>query len=379
MSEKPGVLLADDTPITELDELRGLIGTSQERGFVTFEELSSALEEIEVSKEQLDDLHSHFEEQGVEIVGLDGKPATSESGRVDTPRPADVPAAGPKRPAVDLTVEPSLDSLRLYLRSIGRVDLLTAEEEVQLAKSIERGDMEAKQQMIEANLRLVVSIAKGYLGRGLTFLDLIQEGSLGLIRAVEKFDYRRGYKFSTYATWWIRQAVTRAIADKGRTIRIPVHMVEKLNKVVHVERQLVQDLGREPTAQEIAIHLECSEREVRDILRMAQQPVSLEKPIGDEDDSSLGDFIEDEASASPFETASERLRRDNVRRALDALSSREREVLEMRFGLSGGRPQTLEEVGRAFNVTRERIRQIENHTLKKLGALPEAQPLRDAS
>jgi RNA polymerase primary sigma factor len=284
-----------------------------------------------------------------------------------------------KRPDVDLTVEPSLDSLRLYLRSIGRVPLLTAEEEVTLAKRIERGDVAAKQHMVEANLRLVVSIAKGYVGRGLTLLDLIQEGSLGLIRAVEKFDYRRGYKFSTYATWWIRQAVTRAIADKGRTIRIPVHMVEKLNKVVHVERQLVQQLGREPTSEEIAAELETNVREVRDVLRMAQQPVSLEKPIGEEEESELGDFVEDQTAESPFEQAAEHLRRENLRRALAALPEREREVIEMRFGLVGERPYTLEEVGRAFNVTRERIRQIENHTLKKLEALPEAQRLRDAS
>jgi RNA polymerase primary sigma factor len=276
-------------------------------------------------------------------------------------------------------VEPSLDSLRLYLRSIGRVPLLTADLEVSLAKRIERGDMEAKQHMVEANLRLVVSIAKGYLGRGLTFLDLIQEGSLGLIRAVEKFDHRRGYKFSTYATWWIRQAVTRAIADKGRTIRIPVHMVEKLNKVVHVERQLVQSLGREPSPEEIASELECTPREVRDILRMSQQPISLERPVGEEEESELGDFVEDENAVSPFDLAEENLRRENVRRALAALPQREREVIEMRFGLTGGRPRTLEEVGRAFNVTRERIRQIENHTLKKLESLPEAQKLRDAS
>jgi len=279
---KTEVLLADEAPIWELDELRALVADGQERGVLTFEQVAGALEEVDVTKEQVRELHAHLEEQGIDVVGADGKPATSEAHRVEAAaesRKADTP----KKPEIDLTVEPSLDSLRLYLRSIGKVSLLTAAQEVELAKRIERGDMAAKQQMVEANLRLVVSIAKGYLGRGLTFLDLIQEGSLGLIRAVEKFDYRRGFKFSTYATWWIRQAVTRAIADKGRTIRIPVHMVEKLNKVVHVERQLVQALGREPLPEEIAAELECTVREVRDILRMSQQPISLEKPIGDEE------------------------------------------------------------------------------------------------
>jgi RNA polymerase primary sigma factor len=381
-------LLSDEAPIHEMDELRQLIADGQEKGSLTFEQVAACLEEVEVTKEQVTELHAHLVEQGIEIVGADGKPATSENGRLEAAAEARrANASGgategddaPRKPEIDLTVEPSLDSLRLYLRSIGRVPLLTAAEEVSLAKRIERGDMDAKTHMVEANLRLVVSIAKGYLGRGLTFLDLIQEGSLGLIRAVEKFDYRRGYKFSTYATWWIRQAVTRAIADKGRTIRIPVHMVEKLNKVVHVERQLVQSLGREPSPEEIADEMECTAREVRDILRMSQQPISLEKPIGDEEESELGDFVEDQTAESPFELASENLRRDNVRKALAALPQREREVIEMRFGLTGGRPRTLEEVGRAFNVTRERIRQIENHTLKKLESLPEAQRLRDAS
>jgi RNA polymerase primary sigma factor len=381
VSDKAIVLLGDETPIVESDELRPLIAEGLERGFLTFEQIATCLEEADVTKEQVQELHAYLDEHGIDVIEADGRPAKSEGGSVEAnaangsePQPDQR-----KKIEIDLTVEPSLDSLRLYLRSIGRVHLLTAEQEVVLARRIERGDMMAKQQMIEANLRLVVSIAKSYLGRGLTFLDLIQEGSLGLIRAVEKFDYRRGYKFSTYATWWIRQAVTRAIADKGRTIRIPVHMVEKLNKVVHVERQLVQQLGREPTPEEIARELETTTREVRDILRMAQQPISLEKPVGEEDDSELGDFVEDQTAESPFELASEHLRRENLRRALAALPEREREVIEMRFGLAGERPYTLEEVGRAFNVTRERIRQIENHTLKKLEALPEAQRLRDAS
>jgi RNA polymerase primary sigma factor len=376
-------LLGDEAPIGELDEFKPLIAEGHERGFLTFNQIAACLEEIEVTKEQVQELHAYLDESGIDVVEADGRIAKSEGGTIERAT-ADAAAPQPDQPAtkkveVDLTVEPSLDSLRLYLRSIGRVNLLTAAQEVALARRIERGDMLAKQQMIEANLRLVVSIAKAYLGRGLTFLDLIQEGSMGLIRAVEKFDYRRGYKFSTYATWWIRQAVTRAIADKGRTIRIPVHMVEKLNKVIHVERQLVQQLGREPTPDEIADELETTVREVRDVMRMAQQPISLEKPIGEEEESELGDFVEDQTAESPFELASEHLRRENLRRALSALPAREREVIEMRFGLTGERPYTLEEVGRAFNVTRERIRQIENHTLKKLEALPEAQRLRDAS
>jgi RNA polymerase primary sigma factor len=366
-----------EAPFLEIEEVRGLVADGKERGYLTWEEITATLEEVDITKEQVIELHGHLQESGVDIVAAEGRPPGLIEIAGDGAEPA-APAAA-RKPQIDLTVEPSLDSLRLYLRSIGRVELLTADQEVFLAKRIERGDMVCKQQMIEANLRLVVSIAKGYLGRGLSFLDLIQEGSLGLIRAVEKFDYRRGYKFSTYATWWIRQAVTRAIADKARTIRIPVHMVEKLNKVVHVERQLVQEFGREPTPEEIASELQWTAREVKDILRIAQLPVSLEKPIGEEEDSELGDFVEDEAAESPFERASENLRRENVERALDALPPREREVIEMRYGLRGNKARTLEEVGRAFGVTRERIRQIENNTLKKLEGLPEAQRLRDAS
>ena len=377
------VLLTEDSPITEIEELRNLIAEGQERGFLTVAQIATALEEAEVTKEQVRDLHAHLEELGVDVLqGAADQTdrAASEAERLEQAgnRKDREPGAPKGRPQIDLTVEPSLDSLRMYLRSIGRVALLTADQEVQLAKRIERGDVEAKQAMIEANLRLVVSIAKAYLGRGLSFLDLIQEGSLGLIRAVEKFDYRRGYKFSTYATWWIRQAVTRAIADKGRTIRIPVHMVEKLNKVVHVERQLVQTLGRQPSPEEIATEVEMDPRDVRDILRISQQPISLEKPVGEDEESSLGDFVEDKDAESPFELTSEQLRKEHVRRALSTLPKREREVIEMRFGLTGDQPCTLEEVGRAFDVTRERIRQIESHTLKKLESLPEAQRLRDA-
>jgi RNA polymerase primary sigma factor len=370
-AESAAVRFDGEPPFAEVDELRGLIAQGRERGYLTFEEIAVTLEEVDVTKEQVGDLHAYLIEHGVDVIAEDGVSAYKEAKNAGQPD-------APKKPELDLTVEPSLDSLRLYLRSIGRVELLTADQEVALAKRIERGDMMAKRHMVEANLRLVVSIAKGYLGRGLSFLDLIQEGSLGLIRAVEKFDYRRGYKFSTYATWWIRQAVTRAIADKARTIRIPVHMVEKLNRVAHVERQLVQALGREPEPVEIAAELKCTVREVRDILRLAQLPISLEKPIGDEEESELGDFVADDTVESPFESASENLQREDIRKALEALPEREREVIELRFGLRGSEPLTLEEVGRAFGVTRERIRQIENNTLKKLQQLPEAQRLREA-
>jgi RNA polymerase primary sigma factor len=366
-------MLTVDISLPDVEELHKLVQDGQEKGFLTYDEIVAGLEEVELTKEQIEDFYTYLIDHSIELMeGEKFKHPPHE-------QPALAEEEVQKGPKLDLTVEPSLDSLRLYLREIGKVPLLTADQEVYLAKRIERGDMGAKTQMIEANLRLVVSIAKSYLGRGLSFLDLIQEGSLGLIRAVEKFDYRKGYKFSTYATWWIRQAVTRAIADKARTIRIPVHMVEKLNKVVHIERQLVQRLGREPRPDEIASELEMTTEEVREILRMAQLPVSLEKPIGEEEECELGDFVQDEQAESPFDTASLSLRREDIKKALDSLPERERKVIELRFGLLGDQPCTLEEVGRAFGVTRERIRQIENNTLKRLESLPEAQGLRGAS
>jgi RNA polymerase primary sigma factor len=367
-------MLSADIALPDVEELHKLVDQGQEKGFLTYDEVATALEDVDLTKEQVEDFTAYLADQSIELV----------EGEQHKTHPFEQPVAAPAEeeakvvaPKLDLTVEPSLDSLRLYLREIGKVPLLTADQEVALAKRIERGDMAAKQHMIEANLRLVVSIAKGYLGRGLSFLDLIQEGSLGLIRAVEKFDHRKGFKFSTYATWWIRQAVTRAIADKARTIRIPVHMVEKLNKVVHIERQLVQRLGREPHPEEIAEELDMTVEEVRDILRMSQLPISLEKPVGEEEDSSLGDFVQDEQAESPFDTASVSLRREDIELALASLPLRDRQVIELRYGLNGDTPRTLEEVGRAFGVTRERIRQIENNTLKKLESLPEAQALRN--
>jgi len=362
-------LLTVDISLPDVEELHKLVQDGTEKGFLTYDEIVAGLEDVDLTKEQIEDFYTYLIDHSIELV----------EGENHKHPPHEQPALAEeeKGPKLDLSVEPSLDSLRLYLREIGKVPLLTADQEVYLAKRIERGDMAAKTHMIEANLRLVVSIAKSYLGRGLSFLDLIQEGSLGLIRAVEKFDYRKGYKFSTYATWWIRQAVTRAIADKARTIRIPVHMVEKLNKVVHIERQLVQRLGREPRPDEIAAELEMTTAEVREILRMSQLPVSLEKPIGEEEESELGDFVQDDQAESPFDSASLNLRREDIDRALDSLPDRERKVIELRFGLKGESPRTLEEVGRAFGVTRERIRQIENNTLKKLESLPEAQGLKD--
>ena len=373
------------------EELKALFASGREQGYVTFDAVADAVAEMEVSRDQVEELHLHLTEQGIDVIAREepeaAKPSASSAGEgvadepvVAEPEPSDA-AALPRveRNESESESEGGLDALRLYLRAIGKVDLLTAAQEVELAKRIERGDMEAKRQMVEANLRLVVSIAKGYLGRGLGFLDLIQEGSLGLIRAVEKFDYRRGYKFSTYATWWIRQAVTRAVADKSRSIRIPVHMVEKLNRVHFVERQLVQDLGREPEPWEIAEELGWTVQDVRDVWRVSQVPVSLEKPVGDGEETELVDLVRDENALEPFDEASLHMRREGVARVLNSLPARERDVLVMRYGLGGMAPRTLEECGEAFGVTRERVRQIETSTLRKIKGLPEAQGLREGA
>ena len=341
------------------EPVAALITEGERQGCLNLSRFNEFVAEHELEEDDIRALYDQLDERGVEVSDDCGR-ETEQSTYVNG----------------DLAVA-TTDALQLFLNEAGRWPLLTAEEEVELAKRIERGEKAAKDLMVNSNLRLVVSIAKRYQGHGLSLLDLIQEGIIGLIRAVEKFDYRKGFKFSTYATWWIRQAVARAIADKARTIRIPVHMVEKLNKVVHIERQLVQRLGREPNPEEIAEELEMTTEEVREILRMAQLPVSLEKPIGEEEDSELGDFVEDDQAESPFDTASLSLRREDIEAALGSLPDRERRVIELRFGLLGEAPCTLEEVGRAFGVTRERIRQIENNTLKRLETLPEAQPLRD--
>jgi RNA polymerase primary sigma factor len=351
----------------ESEELRALIVTGRGQGYLTADAVAAAVADLNVNREQVEELHAHLTEQGIEVISKEDATARS---------PVEEVVAS--TPVVEAVADTNLDSLRLYLRSIGQVGLLNASQEVELAKRIERGDMEAKRQMVEANLRLVVSITKSYLGRGLSFLDLIQEGSLGLIRAVEKFDYRRGYKFSTYATWWIRQAVTRAVAEKSRSIRIPVHMVEKLNSVHFVERQLVQDLGREPEPGEIAAELGWTVQEVRDVWRVSQTPVSLEKPVGEGEETELVDLVKDENAMEPFDEASMHMRSEDVRRVLDSLPERERQLLVMRYGLGGLNPRTLEECGEAFGVTRERVRQIETSTLRKIKNLPEAQGLREA-
>jgi RNA polymerase primary sigma factor len=348
------------TPLEE-DAAKALIRQGQDAGFLTQEEIALGLDELDLEAAQIDEFYQALEELHIEV--LEEAPARDEAALDLEPGAHDV----------------STDALQLFLKDIGKVPLLTAAQEVELSKRIERGDHRAKQQMVEANLRLVVSIAKNYRNQGLPFLDLIQEGTIGLVRAAEKFDHRKGFKFSTYATWWIRQAVARALADKARTIRMPVHVVEKLNKISRAERKLLAELGHDPTAEEIASELELDREEVEQIRRSAQAPVSLEKPVGDEEESEFGHFLADQSAALPEEAAETQLRKETLERILGALSPRERRVLELRYGLDGQHPRTLDEVGRTFNVTRERVRQIENQSLKKLQALAESQKLREVA
>jgi RNA polymerase primary sigma factor len=344
--------------VLETEEARNLLEAGREAGSLTADEITLALDELDLDAGQIDDFYQALDELQIEVVAAEEEDAVAEEFEAQ---------------------EVSTDALQLFLKDVGRVDLLTAAQEVELAKRIERGDHRAKQEMVEANLRLVVSIAKRYRNQGLPFLDLIQEGTIGLVRAAEKFDYRKGFKFSTYATWGIRLAVARALADKARTIRMPVHVVEKLNKIVRSERKLRAELGREPAAAEIARDLELTSEEVDQIRRTAQSPVSLEKPVGDEEESEFGHFITDESVPLPEDAAEVTLRKETLEKILSQLSQRERRVLELRYGLNGEHPRTLDEVGRAFNVTRERIRQIENQSLKKLRALAESQKLRDVA
>ena len=360
--------------LQELEEVKGLVTRGQQVGVLTFTEIATATAELDLDDTDVEELHGLFEGCEIELVD-EIDPATAAS--VNIERAPEKRTRRKAKTALDLKPDVTTDSLQLFLKGIGKVRLLTAREEVDLAKRIWRGDLAAKQKMVESNLRLVVSIAKNYRNQGLPFLDLIQEGTIGLVRAAEKFDYRKGFKFSTYATWWIRQAVARALADKARTIRIPVHVVEKLNKIGRAERSLVTALGREPTAEEIAAETGIDPEEVDSIKCSAQAPISLEKPVGDGEQSEFGQFIADEQAESPYERAVEILTNEALREALENLSYRERRVLELRYGLGGEHPRTLDEVGRAFNVTRERIRQIENQSLKKLQSLAEAQKLRD--
>jgi len=359
-----------DLALLHTEEVRGLIEEGREQGCLSGAQIAAALHDLEVTVEQLDELLLALADLGIDLLESDVPVAIEE----DDPGDDDDEAP----PKLDLSVKtPSGDAVRMYFVEMGKVPLLTAVEEVSLAKRIERHDMGAKRKLIESNLRLVVSIAKKHVGRGMPLLDLIQEGNLGLIRAVEKFDYRRGYKFSTYATWWIRQAITRAIADQARTIRIPVHMVENINRFVRVQRQLLQDIGREPTREEIAAEMGVTAEKVREIQKISREPTSLHQLVGEEGDALLGDFIEDTDSVSPPDEVDEIVQREEIVVALGLLTHRERSVLELRFGLEDGRPRTLEEVGRTFDVTRERIRQIEAKTLAKLKAYHEVQPLRE--
>ena len=358
--------------LQELEEVRGLIARGLQVGVLTHAEIANVTAELGLEETDVEELHGVFERCEIELVE-EIDPAAETSLILER-----APTMPPRRKAaLNLEPEGTTDGLQLFLKGIGKVRLLTAQEEVDLSKRIERGSFEAKQRMVEANLRLVVSIAKRYRNQGLPFLDLIQEGTLGLVRATEKYDYRRGFKFSTYATWWIRQAIARALADKARTIRIPVHIVEKLNRIGRAERKLATELGREPTAEEIAEVTGIEPQEVEAIKRSAQAPISLEKPVGDEEQTEFGQLIADEHAESPYERAVEALTIEALRDALENLSYRERRVIELRYGLGDQHPRTLDEVGRTFNVTRERIRQIEHQSLKKLQALHETQRLRN--
>ncbi len=341
--------------------VRRLIDKGKKSGSLSYKEIMDELEEIDLSPEQIEKIYDVLESMGVEVTG--------DMNDIDV-KEEDIDLSVPEGIAID-------DPVRMYLKEIGKVALLTSEEEIELAQRIEAGDMVAKKKLAEANLRLVVSIAKRYVGRGMLFLDLIQEGNLGLIKAVEKFDYRKGYKFSTYATWWIRQAITRAIADQARTIRIPVHMVETINKLIRVSRQLLQELGREPQPEEVAKIMEMPVDKVREIMKIAQEPVSLETPIGEEEDSHLGDFIPDDEAPAPAEAAAFTMLKEQLINVLDTLTPREEKVLRLRFGLDDGRARTLEEVGKEFNVTRERIRQIEAKALRKLRHPSRSKKLKD--
>ncbi|MCM8899814.1 RNA polymerase sigma factor RpoD [Caldicoprobacter algeriensis] len=347
----------------KLKKIKELIDRGKEKGVLTYKEIMDVLEDVDLDPEQIEKIYDTFESLGIDV--LDEEVVAEEINPEE-----DLDLSLPEGVSID-------DPVRMYLKEIGKVPLLTAEEEIELAKRMEQGDEEAKRRLIEANLRLVVSIAKRYVGRGMLFLDLIQEGNLGLIKAVEKFDYRKGYKFSTYATWWIRQAITRAIADQARTIRIPVHMVETINKLIRISRQLLQEYGREPQPEEIAREMGISEEKVREILKIAQEPISLETPIGEEEDSHLGDFIPDEDAPAPAEAAAYNLLKEQLKEVLDTLTPREEKVLRLRFGLDDGRARTLEEVGREFNVTRERIRQIEAKALRKLRHPSRSKKLKD--
>lgn len=351
-----------------------LVELGKKRGSLTYSEIVNRLADFDLDPDQLDEFFDQLSEKGIEVVN-------ERSGSDPDRRRTDGEDGDDERFDLnDLSMPPGVkisDPVRMYLKEIGRVPLLSATDEIELAKRIEDGDEEAKRRLAEANLRLVVSIAKRYVGRGMLFLDLIQEGNLGLIKAVEKFDYRKGYKFSTYATWWIRQAITRAIADQARTIRIPVHMVETINKLIRVSRQLLQELGREPTAEEIAQEMDMTPEKVREIQKIAQEPVSLETPIGEEDDSHLGDFIPDDDALAPADAAAYELLKEQLEDVLDTLTEREENVLRLRFGLDDGRTRTLEEVGKVFGVTRERIRQIEAKALRKLRHPSRSKRLKD--